>query len=71
MSASNNEKNTCGLCADCAYMRRVQSGRGAVFYLCQRWRSDPAYPKYPALPMQACPGYNQTPALTPKPCSKP
>jgi hypothetical protein len=46
-----------GLCADCAHARRVESSRGSVFVLCERSASDPAYAKYPRLPMRDCPGY--------------
>ncbi len=38
-------------------MRRVESGRGSTFYLCQRSLSDVAYPKYPGIPVTDCRGY--------------
>lgn len=34
----------------------VQSAR-STFYMCQRSFTDPAYRKYPALPMLRCPGF--------------
>lgn len=46
-----------GLCADCEYTRRIVSGRGSVFYLCERSKTDPAYPKYPRMPVRQCAGY--------------
>ena len=46
-----------GLCASCGFMRRIISDRGSAFYLCERSASDPVYPKYPRLPVKACPGY--------------
>jgi hypothetical protein len=46
-----------GLCATCAHGRRVTSTRGSVFLLCERSQSDPRYPKYPALPVLRCDGY--------------
>lgn len=49
-----------GLCADCAHARRVESARGSVFVLCERSSSDPAYAKYPRLPVLACPSYTPT-----------
>jgi hypothetical protein len=46
-----------GLCADCAYSRRMRNDRGSTFYLCERSKSDAAFPKYPRLPVRACAGY--------------
>ena len=51
------ERLRAGLCADCAHARRVASARGATFYRCARSESDPAYPRYPRLPMVECRGY--------------
>lgn len=48
-----------GLCRDCRHVRRVVSGRGSVFYLCERSRTDPAYSKYPRLPVRLCAGYER------------
>jgi hypothetical protein len=47
-----------GLCANCAFQRTVQSDRGSTFYLCERSLTDPSFPKYPRLPVLACPGYS-------------
>lgn len=46
-----------GLCLECRFAQVVESERGSVFYLCQRSRTDPAFPKYPALPVVRCSGY--------------
>ena len=46
-----------GLCADCAHSKQIESSRGSVFYLCQLSETDPAFPKYPRLPVLLCPGY--------------
>lgn len=46
-----------GLCADCRFMRKMESDRGSVFYLCQRSATDPDFPKYPRLPVLQCRGY--------------
>lgn len=46
-----------GLCATCVHRREVPNRRGSVFYLCQRSKSDPAYPRYPRLPVLSCRGY--------------
>jgi hypothetical protein len=48
-----------GLCADCRFMRRIESDRGSTFYLCERSATDAAFPKYPRLPVLQCPGYEQ------------
>jgi hypothetical protein len=40
----------------------VRNTRGSVFSLCLRSRSDPAYPRYPRVPVLACDGYERPPA---------
>lgn len=37
------------------------SDRGSVFLRCERARKDPAYPKYPPLPVWNCVGYEEAP----------
>lgn len=51
-----------GLCADCAHARSVRSARGSEFLLCQLSATDRRFPKYPRLPVLACPGYRPKPA---------
>ncbi len=51
------ERSRPGLCANCLYARRVESGRGSTFYLCERSLTDPAFPKYPRLPVLQCSGH--------------
>jgi len=46
-----------GLCADCRFMRRIESDRGSTFYLCERSATDARFPKYPRLPVLQCIGY--------------
>jgi hypothetical protein len=46
-----------GLCAACAHHRTVVSQRGSRFLFCQRSVSDPAFPRYPELPVLRCAGY--------------
>jgi hypothetical protein len=53
------ERMHAGLCADCAHARRLASDRGSVFYLCELSASDPAYAKYPRLPVIRCAGYER------------
>jgi hypothetical protein len=46
-----------GLCATCVHQKIIRSGRGSTFSMCLRSRQDPAFPKYPRLPVTACRGY--------------
>lgn len=46
-----------GLCDSCLLQRIVRTGRGSEFSMCLRHRDDPRYPKYPRIPVGACPGY--------------
>jgi len=46
-----------GLCDTCQHQVEVPNTRGSVFSLCARSRTDPAYPRYPRLPVLACEGY--------------
>jgi hypothetical protein len=48
-----------GLCARCRYQRVVTNTRGSSFSLCERSKIDPAYPKYPRIPVLACPGFEE------------
>jgi len=52
-----DENGAEGLCADCQFARRIESARGSQFVLCELSRTDPAFPKYPRLPVIACGGY--------------
>jgi hypothetical protein len=54
-----------GLCATCRHARRIVSARGSVFWLCRRSETDPAFPRYPALPVLACTGYEPEIATQP------
>ena len=49
-----------GLCDSCRHQQIVPNSRGSVFSLCQRSRTDPAYPRYPRLPVLACPGHEES-----------
>ena len=54
---AQQERARAGLCADCTHARRIESDRRAKFYLCELSAVDPAYRKYPALPVIRCAGY--------------
>ncbi|MDP3910094.1 MAG: hypothetical protein Q8Q14_06855 [Gemmatimonadales bacterium] len=51
-----------GLCADCRWMRRVTTRRGSVFLRCLRADTDPSFPRYPALPVRRCAGFDRSDA---------
>ena len=51
-----------GLCADCAHIRRIESDRGSVFFLCQLALTDDRFRKYPRLPVLECAGYQASAA---------
>jgi hypothetical protein len=46
-----------GLCDSCAHQQLVPNTRGSVFSLCLRSRTDARFPRYPRVPVAACPGY--------------
>jgi hypothetical protein len=46
-----------GLCDGCRHQRLVPNTRGSVFSLCERSRTDPAYPRYPPIPVLSCAGF--------------
>jgi hypothetical protein len=48
-----------GLCDSCAHQQLVPNTRGSVFSLCLLSRTDPAYPRYPRLPVLECDGYQR------------
>ena len=57
LSASSPADDAAGLCATCRHSRMIRTARGSVFRLCERSATDPAYPRYPRLPVLRCPGF--------------
>lgn len=47
-----------GLCASCVHLRLLASTR-SVFVRCALAAADPAFPRYPALPVTRCAGYRR------------
>jgi len=45
-----------GLCESCGHLVLLASAR-SVFVRCGLAESDPRFPRYPPLPVLACPGY--------------
>jgi len=52
-----SEEERVGLCAHCVHAKEIRSERGSLFYLCGLSAVDPAFPKYPRLPVIECSGY--------------
>jgi hypothetical protein len=48
--------NEVGLCSDCVHCR-VITARRSRFYLCELSATDPAFPRYPRLPVRVCGGF--------------
>jgi len=46
-----------GLCDSCVHQKLIQTGRGSVFSMCLRSKTDERFPKYPRIPVERCPGY--------------
>ena len=46
-----------GLCDSCRHQKLIRTGRGSEFSMCLRSKAEPAYPKYPRVPVGQCPGY--------------
>jgi hypothetical protein len=51
-----------GLCAACVHLQLLASPR-SVFVRCGLAATDPAFPRYPALPVSRCAGYRRLPGL--------
>jgi len=51
-----------GLCAACVHLRLLASPR-SVFVRCGLAETNPAFPRYPALPVTRCAGYRPVPEL--------
>jgi hypothetical protein len=58
-SGSTRSAVGAGLCDTCSYQQEVRNTRGSVFSLCTRSRVDPAYPRYPRVPVLSCRGYER------------
>jgi len=47
-----------GLCARCANVQVIENRRGSRFYRCRLADVDPAFPRYPPLPVMSCQGFS-------------
>ncbi|HWT95200.1 MAG TPA: hypothetical protein VN238_19545 [Solirubrobacteraceae bacterium] len=50
-----------GLCDRCRWQRIIRNTRGSSFSLCERSKVDDRFPKYPRIPVGACPGFEPAP----------
>ena len=50
-----------GLCDRCTEQRLVRSARGSAFSMCEIGLRDPDWPKYPPMPVLACPRFSERP----------
>ena len=50
-----------GLCASCRFVEVITSSRESTFYLCTLSETNPAFRRYPTLPVRQCPGYQPVP----------
>lgn len=48
-----------GLCPDCRHVRAITSERGSTFWLCERSKREPQYPRYPPQPRVSCEGFER------------
>ena len=48
-----------GLCGSCTHAKIIENRHGSKFYLCEMSYIDPAFRRYPPLPVVQCPGYEQ------------
>ena len=46
-----------GLCDSCRHQKLIRTGRGSEFSMCLRSKTEAGYPKYPRVPVRACPGF--------------
>jgi hypothetical protein len=44
-----------GLCGTCRHAHVITSAKGSTFWRCRVHDRDEAWPKYPRLPVRACP----------------
>jgi len=61
--SKDSNTDRAGLCATCVHMQQVVSSKASTFYLCRKSETDDRFPRYPALPVRRCAGYEPaTPA---------
>ena len=46
-----------GLYAVCRHVRVIESAKGSMFVMCDLFKKDPRFTKYPLLPVLQCAGF--------------
>lgn len=49
-----------GLCATCVHAKLNETSRGTAYLRCTRAAWDSRLPRYPRLPVAACPGFERS-----------
>lgn len=57
MESGNSKPQLLSLCATCEHVRRITSGTGSKFLLCQLAQTNRRFVKYPPQPVIRCEGY--------------
>jgi hypothetical protein len=52
-----HEPSRVGLCDHCTNVQVIENRRGSRFYRCRLADIDPAFVRYPPLPVISCPGF--------------
>lgn len=65
MSTADIPQNA-GLCSMCHHAMVVTSARGSGFILCNLSKNNPAYARYPRLPVLQCEGCDPPASLLPQ-----
>ena len=47
-----------GLCGRCSHARKVESSKGSTFWRCSMSDTIAGWPKYPPIPVRACPHHS-------------
>ncbi|MCG8588021.1 MAG: hypothetical protein MJE66_01895 [Proteobacteria bacterium] len=56
MTSSQSDPSV-GLCSRCRFARVTRSARGSSFWRCGKADEDPAFARYPSLPVVRCGGF--------------
>jgi hypothetical protein len=53
----SSQRPPAGLCDGCVHQKLIGNTRGSTFSMCERSKTDKRFPKYPRIPVGACPGF--------------
>lgn len=54
-----------GLCGNCRHAQVIETRKGSRFFRCRLSEGDPAFPRYPRLPVLVCTGWSRRPVPGP------